>query len=155
MPCALASGTRGRSTRKPARHNRVALLRRKRAVVALAFSAMAALLGCEKTSGSSPGILVEDEVSPQPARVGPATITIRLTDASAKQISGARIGLEADMSHPGMSPVFGEAKEVEPGRYQGRIEFTMPGDWVVLLHITLADGRTLERQMAIKGVRAS
>jgi hypothetical protein len=28
----------------------------------------------------------------------------------------------------------------------------MGGDWVVLLHITLADGRRIERQWNVKGV---
>jgi len=29
----------------------------------------------------------------------------------------------------------------------------MAGDWVVLLHITLPDGRQLERRFDVKGVR--
>jgi hypothetical protein len=48
------------------------------------------------------------------------------------------------MSHPGMAPVFGEAREVAPGQYQGSLEFGMPGDWVALIHVTLPDGRNLE-----------
>jgi hypothetical protein len=59
------------------------------------------------------------------------------------------------MSHPGMSPVFGEAQEVEAGRYRGRIDFAMAGDWVLLLHITLADGRKIERQVNVRGVQAN
>jgi hypothetical protein len=56
------------------------------------------------------------------------------------------------MSHPGMAPVFGDAKEVAPGQYQGSLEFAMPGDWVVLIHVTLRDGRKLERQVSVPGV---
>jgi len=62
------------------------------------------------------------------------------------------VGFEADMSHPGMTPVFGEAQEVAPGQYQGSLEFAMAGDWVVLIHVTLRDGRTVEREVSVPGV---
>ena len=45
------------------------------------------------------------------------------------------------MSHAGMSPLFAEAKETEPGRYEAHLEFQMAGDWVILLHVTLPDGK--------------
>ena len=57
------------------------------------------------------------------------------------------------MSHPGMSPVFAESSEVASGRYQAHIDFSMAGDWVLLLHIKLPDGETVERQIDVKGVR--
>jgi hypothetical protein len=59
------------------------------------------------------------------------------------------------MSHAGMSPEFGEAKEIAPGRYQGTLNFNMIGDWTVLFHITLADGRTVERQVEIRNIQAT
>jgi hypothetical protein len=31
----------------------------------------------------------------------------------------------------------------------------MGGDWVVLFHITLSDGRKVERQMDVKGVESN
>jgi hypothetical protein len=52
-----------------------------------------------------------------------------------------------------MSPIFGDAREVETGRYQAQLEFGMAGDWVILLHIVLPDGKKLERQFDVKGVR--
>ena len=60
--------------------------------------------------------------------------------------------LEGNMSHAGMSPVFGETKEIEPGRYRSTLELSMAGDWVVLVTVTLPDNRKLERQFEIKGV---
>jgi hypothetical protein len=57
------------------------------------------------------------------------------------------------MTHAGMSPVFGDAKEIAPGRYQGDLAFQMAGDWVILLHVTLPDGSKLERQFDVSGVR--
>jgi len=85
--------------------------------------------------------------------MGPATIILKLTDASGKPVTGALIAMEADMSHAGMSPVFSEANESEPGRYQARLEFQMAGDWVILLHVMLPGGKKLDRQIEVPGVR--
>jgi hypothetical protein len=83
------------------------------------------------------------------------TITLKLSDASAKPATGVRLRLEGNMSHAGMNPVFAEAKESEPGRYSSTMELSMAGDWYVVVHMTLPDGRKLERQFEIKGVRQS
>ena len=59
------------------------------------------------------------------------------------------------MTHAGMSPVLAEAKEIQPGRYQSQLTLQMAGDWVILLHGTLASGEKLERQFDLPGVRAA
>lgn len=59
------------------------------------------------------------------------------------------------MSHPGMAPVFADATEVEPGRYRAVIELSMAGDWVVIAHGTLANGRKFSYQFEINGVASS
>jgi hypothetical protein len=99
-------------------------------------------------------LVVEHEIAPWPVRVGPATVTLRISDAGGRAVAGARVALEADMSHAGMRPEFGEAREIAAGRYQGRLTLTMPGDWVILMHIALPGGRKVERQLDVKGVRA-
>lgn len=111
------------------------------------------LSGCSRRVESEPTIVMEHDISPKPTRVGPATVTLELADGAAKPVRGADIKVEADMSHAGMSPVFGEAKEIEPGRYQGHLTFEMAGDWVILLHVTLSDGQKLERQFDVRDVR--
>ncbi len=58
------------------------------------------------------------------------------------------------MLHPGMTPAFAESREVVSGRYQAQIDFSMAGDWVLLLHIKLPGGQMVERQIDVKGVRA-
>jgi len=77
---------------------------------------------------------------------------LRLTDSASKAIAGAHIALEADMSHAGMPPVFGDAKEIAPGRYQTHLALGMAGDWVILLHVVLPGGEKLERQIDLRGV---
>jgi hypothetical protein len=108
--------------------------------------------GCTRPAESPPVVEIEHAISPQPVRVGPATITLQLADAG-KPLTGAHIEIEADMSHAGMSPLFAEAKETVPGRYQAHLDFQMGGDWVILLHVTLPGGKRLERQIDVRGVR--
>jgi len=95
------------------------------------------------------------EVSPQPPRVGQVTITLRATNASGTPVTGARITLEGNMSHAGMTPVFAEATEIAPGRYRAIMELSMSGDWFVQVHLSLPDSRRLDRQFEIKGVAIS
>jgi YtkA-like len=92
------------------------------------------------------------EVSPQPPRVGQTTITLRLTDHSHKPITGAHVTVEGNMSHAGMAPAVGTATEVEPGVYRAIIELSMPGDWVVIAHAVLPDGRRVGHQFELNAV---
>ncbi len=123
--------------------------------VAAALFVSFVVTACNKPTESSSVVTIEHEITPQPVRVGPATLTLRLADASRQPVTGASITLEGNMSHAGMSPVFAQAKETEPGRYQAILDLTMAGDWTILTHITLAGGQKLERQLDVKGVRAN
>jgi hypothetical protein len=109
--------------------------------------------GCSRPTDASPVVTIEHAISPEPPKVGPATVILKLADSSAKPVSGARITLEADMSHAGMAPVFEEASETEPGQYKAHLKFGMAGDWVILLHVRLPSGQTLERQFNVAGVQ--
>jgi hypothetical protein len=109
-------------------------------------------VGCKRPDAAAPQLAIASEISPQPVRVGAATITFAVTERG-KPASGAKISVEADMSHAGMSPVFAEAKETQPGSYQSQLSFAMAGDWVLLLHGTLADGKKFERQIHVNDVR--
>lgn len=125
-----------------------------RAFGALALCAGLFLGGCRRPAEPHADISVEHEIEPRPPRVGSARVTLRVADASGRPLGGARVRLEANMSHAGMRPVFAEAVEPEPGRYQTELEFTMAGDWVVLVRLALPDGRRVERQFDVKGVQS-
>jgi hypothetical protein len=107
---------------------------------------------CRHESDSAPELTLTHEVFPQPPRVGPSTIMLRLADASGNPLTGVRVTLEGNMSHAGMNPVFAAANETEPGRYSSTMELSMAGDWYFVVHMTLPDGRELERQFEVKGV---
>jgi hypothetical protein len=101
-----------------------------------------------------PDVAVEVGIDPDPPRLGPATVTLALRDAEGQPISGATVRIEGNMSHAGMVPVFADAAEVAPGRYRAELEFTMGGDWFLLVRADLPDGRSLERTIDVPGVDA-
>ena len=127
-------------------------MRRLRLSLLIACATVLVSAGCRQQAGPSAAITLTHDITPQPVRVGPASIILNLKDGAAQPLAGAHITLEGDMTHPGMAPVFSEAKEIAPGRYQGHLEFGMGGDWVVLVHATLANGQHLEREIDVKGV---
>lgn len=109
-------------------------------------------LACQKTT-QTPAINFKHNVTPSPPRAGAATIDLELTDRNGQPVSGARVELEGNMSHAGMSPVSATAKEIEAGKYRGTLELTMAGDWIVLVNVTLADGQQVQHQFELAGVK--
>jgi hypothetical protein len=53
-----------------------------------------------------------------------------------------------------MAPVSGGLPQIGPGQYAGAFEFTMPGDWALIVQASLAGGEKLERRFDVKGVEA-
>ena len=116
-------------------------------------AALAGAGGCSRRGDASPVVTVEHAISPEPPKVGPATVILKLADTAARPVPGARITVEAEMSHAGMAPVFEEASETGPGEYRAHLKFAMAGDWVILLHIWLPGGQSVERQFNVDSVR--
>jgi hypothetical protein len=111
------------------------------------------LAGCRQAGQDLPDVGVDVTVNPNPPSVGEATVTLTLTDAQGRPISDARVELEGNMTHAGMAPTTSEPAEIAPGRYQAPLEFGMAGDWFILVKATLPDGRKLERQVDVPGVK--
>jgi hypothetical protein len=128
-----------------------------RCLGAILFAACVAVsaAGCRRASDTVKDVSVQEKISPQPVRVGQATVEIQLADASARPVTHAKIDVEGDMSHPGMGPVIATATETSPGMYIAYLDFNMGGDWVVLSHIVLADGRKLERRIDVRDVESN
>ena len=92
------------------------------------------------------------DISPQPPRVGPVTLTLQITDLSGAAVTGAQITVEGNMSHAGMAPIFAQAKEIEPGRYRSIMELSMAGDWNVTVHVTWSRNGKIDHTFEIRGV---
>ena len=125
----------------------------RRRVVLLA-ACLLLLAGCGRGGGDLPGVGLDLLIEPSPPRIGPATVTVTLRDEGGQALGGARVELEGNMSHAGMVPVLAPAQEIAPGRYRGELEFTMGGDWFILVRAELPDGRSLERSVDVPGVDA-
>ena len=111
------------------------------------------LSGCYLPNHIAPDISVHFETQPDPPRVGPNVIVVKLSKMDDVALSGAHVSLEADMAHPGMSPAMGELKEAAAGTYRGELNLAMRGDWILEFHIALADGRKVERTAELKNVK--
>ncbi len=130
------------------------MLRRFRpALLAGAFLLALGVGGCGRPTPNEAPVQVELAVEPQPPAQGPAKVTVTLADGEGAPVTGAEVKLEGNMSHPGMVPVFADARELEPGRYQADLEFTMGGDWYIIVTAKLPDQRRIERQFPVPGVR--
>jgi YtkA-like protein len=111
--------------------------------------------GCSRSSRAAHDVAFACDSDPKPPRIGLNTFTVVLSGSNNEQLTGAHISLEGDMSHPGMSPVFGEASEIAPGQYRGTLDLNMLGDWTIVFHITLATGQSLDRQVQLQHIRAT
>jgi hypothetical protein len=88
-------------------------------------------------------------VEPSPPIVGPATITATLKDPAGQPVDGARLDVEANMSHAGMVPVLASTAESRAGLYRVPLQWTMAGDWYVDLKFTLPDGSRVVRRYPV------
>jgi hypothetical protein len=132
----------------------MALLQNVPVRLVLILCACLVLPGCRRAGENDTDLILAHEISPEPPKVGPATVTLTLTDKAGVPIKGAKVLLEGNMSHPGMPPVLSEAYEADSGHYRGSLDFKMSGDWVITVRMTLADGRAVTREFDVSRVRS-
>jgi hypothetical protein len=108
--------------------------------------ALVLLAGCRPDNRGE--MVLKCSLVPQSPRVGHADVRITLLGRGRQPVVGAQISLEADMSHPGMKPIFAEAS-AQSGEYHSKLNFDMPGDWTLLIHARLPDGETAEDQVPV------
>jgi YtkA-like len=96
------------------------------------------------------GVLVTTRLVPPQPTVGPATLTISLSGATADTLGRATVQVVGHMTHPGMTPVVATVTPRGPDVYDAAMEFTMPGDWLLIATVRLHDGRRLESRVPVK-----
>lgn len=81
------------------------------------------------------------------------SLAVRVVDANGHPITDATVRLEGDMNHAGMIPVISDPVGHEAdGIYRVPFEFTMLGDWIIMVFVTTADGQEHELRIDL-GVR--
>jgi hypothetical protein len=123
-------------------------LTRAAALLAVALS----LSGCGRTAPREAGTSITWSLEPAAPRVGLAELTFELRDAAGAALTGAAVRVEGHMTHAGMRPVIARATETTPGAYAAAIEFTMAGDWVLLVHVVRPDGGRVEHRIDVPRV---
>ena len=81
--------------------------------------------------------------------MGESQLTVTVTGADGKAIDDAQVEVEGDMAHAGMVPVNGTAGEGLDGRYQVPFRWTMGGDWVVTVKVSLPGGGSATKQFPL------
>lgn len=82
-------------------------------------------------------------------QTGAATLTVQVTDAAGRPVEDAAVSVEGNMIHAGMVPVFTAATGGQDGLYTAPFNWTMGGDWVVTVKVTLPDGRQAQADFPV------
>lgn len=120
-------------------------------VVAVVLSCGA---GCSPPASDTSGLQADLTLSPSPPVVGDAEISLKLTGADGAPLKGADVSVEGNMNHAGMTPSMADLQEGQPGTYSGTLEFTMGGDWFLLVTAQTADGKTMQTKIDVPGVKS-
>lgn len=125
-------------------------------MVILAF----ALVGCRESQQQAQNpsdINIDLRIDPQPAAVGDdTTLFITVTHSDDTPVENASISIRGDMNHAGMMPVLREPEEISqvaPGEYTTPFEWTMGGEWFVVVNVTLDDDTRImqEFDLSVEG----
>jgi len=146
-------------------HVCVASRAQRRVLTAVAILLCSLATGCaasgcdvhwDRERESNGAISVSWTLDPSPPLAGtPIVVRLTLRDRDQKPVTGARLRLEGLMSHPGMAPVTAAVTERGNGEYEAPLQFTMAGDWIMLVTGELPGGGQIKKQIEINGVRPS
>lgn len=111
------------------------------------------LFACRANTTASADVTISLSFAAESPVVGEETqVLVTLNDAQGTVINDATVRLRGDMSHAGMNPVLGEASSATNGIYEIPFAFSMGGDWIITVDVTLADGATASQSFNINGI---
>lgn len=122
---------------------------KKYGLILLTFLSFTLFTGCRANSSAltpdAANITLGLSVAPNPPIVGESTLIVSLHDADGQPIDDATINIRGDMNHAGMIPVLRESDRATDGDYLIPFEWTMGGDWFVVVTVTLSNGTLVEQ----------
>lgn len=99
---------------------------------------------------SSDGIRISLEAPVFSPPAGDGRLVFRVADADDEPIDTATLQIRGDMTHAGMLPIEATVAGGENGIYRVPVRWTMAGDWIVTVEVTLSDGRQASRTFDMK-----
>lgn len=122
-------------------------------LIALSILGMIFVVGCTRMSQEAEmqentephGVQIELIEPLYPSAIGKETLNIQVYDADNQPIDNAKIKVRGDMTHAGMVPILAETENGDKGVYQVLFDWTMSGDWIVTVQVTLPDGAVIEK----------
>lgn len=113
--------------------------------VALVCSLFTLLAACGSRSYPTSNGDLQITLLPPSVGVGHDSVRIQLYNREQSPITDATLTLEGNMNHAGMAPIIaGPVSDGDDGArdgiYQASLPFSMLGDWIITVVVTLADG---------------
>jgi YtkA-like len=88
-----------------------------------------------------------------PSAAATTIVRFTLSDSHGTPVGGAKLRLDAHMTHPGMAPVTSDVVEISSGTYQSRVRLSMAGDWVFVVTGELPSGYRITKEIQVPAVR--
>ncbi len=114
-----------------------------RLAILLVFALL--LAGCRQSAQTTTAD-IEIDLRAVTRTTGKTTLIVTLVDASGQPVSAQKVEVRGDMTHAGMQPVLAESSEGDSGVYEVPFEWTMSGDWIVTVKVTMPDGAVGEKR---------
>lgn len=109
-----------------------------------------ALSGCGGRPTPVSDLRIELRTGAGSVRTGETTLTVRVSNTAGQPVDDAAVSIEGNMIHAGMTPVFAAAAGGQDGLYTAPFTWTMGGDWVVTVKVTLPDGRQAQADFPVQ-----
>jgi hypothetical protein len=144
----------GRQASSQQNRRRIALRDRRGAICLFGFALLLLLAGCGRVQQANPATpdsyMVTLTADPAPPVVGDGAVSVTLRDAGGQPVDNAQLAIEANMSHAGMTPVMADGAAGGDGVYRAQLTWTMAGDWVVDVKLTLPNGQKITRRFPVQ-----
>ncbi len=109
--------------------------------------------GCARESRQETSDIVQINLTtvPYPPILGEARLVIQIIDNAGMPVNDALLDIKGDMTHAGMIPILAQIEGGgEDGFYNVPIEWTMGGDWVMSVTVTMPDGAVARKQFDMR-----
>lgn len=108
------------------------------------------VVGCRESAQPTPTPSQDVQISitsdPNPPVMGDAKLLVTITDAQGNALEATEVKVRGDMNHAGMAPEFGDPAEKTDAGYSVAFNWSMGGDWIITVDVTLSDGRTFSQE---------